>query len=561
VTPVQKRLPTQAFSLSENRLRRLLGWLIGIRLVVITSIIVPFLLAPEQEVYDYLLSGTGAVYAASLVYLVMLVRGQPLLTVQAYIQFAGDLLFITGLVYFSGGSASSISILYLIVITLASVYSRRRAGVIVATVAWLMYAVIVLALFYGWIPSPGDPPITSASRLTYNLGVHFLGFYAVAFLTSHLAQSVARAERALERKREHLADLEVAHHDVLESLPSGIITTDPSGRITSANTAANGILGKDESALLGTTVDSVGLLSEQEWIYAASLDDLPVKPRLEAEYASDGVNRYVGYSVNPLKRADGSTAGHILIFQDLSEWRQLQEELRIKDRMAAVGTMASGLAHEIGNPLAAISGSVQMLSSTVPEQSSQSKLLGIILKESERLDRTIKGFLKFARPKPGNQTQFDIGSLLTENVALLRNSSEVSAKHRIELDLDIDSRTTPIVGDPDQISQIFWNLARNALRAMTDGGVLEVAGHLEPPFYRLRFTDTGRGMREEERANLFHPFRSFFDEGSGIGMAIVYRIVEEHEGEVHVESSPGQGTTITIDLPTAGAVSTPDHAE
>jgi two-component system sensor histidine kinase PilS (NtrC family) len=557
-TAPQNTAPIVVGSRPEARLRKLLGWLIGIRLIVITSIILPFLLAPEQVIYDYLLQGTGAVYAASLAYLVMHVGGRPSLILQAYIQFAGDLLFITGLVYYSGGYTSSISILYLIVITLASVYSRRRAGVIVASAAWVLYATVVVALYFGWIETPGDPQSGSLSRLVYNLGVHFLGFYAIAFLTSHLARSVERAEQALEIKREDLADLQVAHHDVLESLPSGIITTDPNGRIASANAAAHAILGKDRLELIGFTLADIEFLTAEEWSHATAVDNVQGIPRLDVEYTVDGFTRHVGYSVNPLKRADGSTAGRILIFQDLSEWRRLQEELRIKDRMAAVGTMASGLAHEIGNPLAAISGSVQMLSAEMPQQSSQSKLLQIILKESERLDRTIKGFLKFARPQQGKRLRFDVGSLLAENVELLRNSREVRAEHQIELDLD--PPTMSLVGDPDQISQIFWNLARNALRAMDSAGLLKIVGRVEEPFYRMRFTDTGRGMKEEERANLFQPFRSFFDEGSGIGMAIVYRIVEEHEGRVHVESSPGKGTTITIELPLVGSVATPISA-
>jgi two-component system sensor histidine kinase PilS (NtrC family) len=266
----------------EGRLKRLLGWLIGIRLVVITSIILPFLLAPEQVIYDYLLQGTGAVYAASLAYLVMHVRGRPAVAKQAYIQFAGDLLFITGLVYYSGGLTSSISILYLIVITLASVFSRRRAGLIVASLAGALYAIVVVALFLGWIQSPGDPQTGSLSRLAYNLGVHLFGFYAVAFLTSHLSENVARVEQALERKREHLADLEVAHHDVLESLPSGIMTTGPDGRITSANTAAYGILGKSEWGLVGLSVTEIDFLSDDEWSHATTIENLAVRPRLDA---------------------------------------------------------------------------------------------------------------------------------------------------------------------------------------------------------------------------------------------------------------------------------------
>jgi two-component system sensor histidine kinase PilS (NtrC family) len=223
--------------------------------------------------------------------------------------------------------------------------------------------------------------------------------------------------------------------------------------------------------------------------------------------------------------------------------------VRLKDRLAAVGQLASGIAHEVGNPLAAISGSVQMLSSSLDGDTSEKKLLNIILKESQRLDRTIKSFLQFARPKERSNVRFDIAKLLSENLDLLRNSSEVSTGHQLTLDLEPSS--VFLIADSDQVSQIFWNLARNALRAMPDGGTLHIQGMLRDTDYVFRFTDTGRGMAEKEQESLFHPFHSFFDGGSGIGMAIVYRIVEEHGGKLAVESAEGKGTTITVALPVA----------
>jgi two-component system sensor histidine kinase PilS (NtrC family) len=191
-----------------------------------------------------------------------------------------------------------------------------------------------------------------------------------------------------------------------------------------------------------------------------------------------------------------------------------------------------------------------MLAKSLGGDGAARKLVDILIRESQRLDRTIKGFLRFARPRERAVVQFDIAALLTETFELLRNSEEVAAGHRLELRLDPPSAA--IHADPDQVSQIFWNLARNALKAMPGGGTLKVVGELDADAYRLRFTDTGHGMGAEERANLFHPFKSFFDTGSGIGMAIVYRIVQEHEGRLRVDSRPGAGTTIEVALPRRG---------
>ena len=494
----------------------------------------------------------GLTFAATLVYIALLriLRRRP--TVQAYIQFFGDLALITALVYYLGGIESPFSMLYLIVIAVASTLLRRRAGITVASAANVLYAGLVLGLYFHRLPlPPGAPETVPVFRLAYGLAVHCFGFYGVALLTSYLAHNVARAERELEEKREHLADLEVVHRDVIESISSGLITTDLEGVITSINQAGLSILERPLEELLGRPIRESGLFSPERWSELTAASENKRTLRAETELERGGDTRNVGFSISQLNDADGRHRGFIVIFQDFSRWRKLEGELRIKDRMAAVGELAAGLAHEIGNPLAAISGSVQMLSSAPNATPSQRKLIEILLKESQRLDRTIKGFLRFARPREGSLQPFDIARLLAENCELLRNSAEVSDRHRIEVKLDPPSAS--VIADPDQVSQIFWNLARNSLRAMPGGGTLTIVGRLTDEHYRMQVIDTGRGMTEEQRANLFHPFQSFFDGGTGIGMAIVYRIVQEHGGRLDVESRPGGGTTITVELPAMSA--------
>jgi two-component system sensor histidine kinase PilS (NtrC family) len=413
--------------------------------------------------------------------------------------------------------------------------------VTVASTASCLYVALLLYLYH---QDPGD---TSVFRLTYNLAVHCVGFYAVALLTSYLARSARRAEQELVEKTEHLADLQVMHSDIVQSINSGLITTDLDGLVTLVNQAGLVILGQPEEELVGRPIQESGLFSSRQWGELTAASDQRGKLRSEVEVDRGGETSFIGFSISQLNEANGRHSGYIVIFQDLTHWRKLREELRLKDRMAAVGEMAAGLAHEIGNPLAAISGSVQMLAGSTGNEAAQRRLVEILLKESQRLDRTIKGFLRFARPKERSPIPFDIARLLAENFELLANSAEVSPGHTLEIDLD--PPTAHLLGDPDQVSQIFWNLARNALRAMPDGGTLRVAGSLGRESYQFQVIDTGRGMSEEQRANLFHPFRSFFDGGTGIGMAIVYRIVQEHGGRLHVDSRPGGGTTITVELP------------
>jgi two-component system sensor histidine kinase PilS (NtrC family) len=559
--PVQLRPALPAAAVELPLLRRQLKWLIAIRLVVVTSVfLLYFLLAllPQEPAnllaprFVFILLGLA--YGFSLGYLALLAfERHPVM--QAYAQFLGDLLLITSLVYWFGGSASPFSMLYLIVISVAAALLRRRAAMLVANFAYLLYAGTLLGLHYQWLPAAMESTEVSEGRLLYNLAIHLLGFYGVAFFTSLLAKNVTVAERELAEQRESLADLQVVYHDVVQSISSGLVTTDREGRVTSINRSGEQLLRREASDLVGRHVSGIGLLPPDGWEELAASCARGETVRTEFDRGGLDGRSWFGFTLTALTDAHGSRGGYILVFQDLTEWRALQAELDLKGRMAAVGELAAGIAHEIGNPLAAISGSVQLLSPSSEADPQRSKLLSIVLRESQRLDRTIKGFLRFARPRERAAAWFDIARLLAEHAELLSNSPELSAAHRLELTLDPPS--AHVLGDADQISQIFWNLARNALRAMPTGGTLSISGRLQGASYQLRCADTGRGMTAEERAKLFQPFKSFFDEGTGLGMAIVYRIVQEHGGRLLVDSAPGCGTVITAELPVGNPATVP----
>ncbi len=547
-------------------LERHLRWLIAFRLVMISSVLLSYLVFElssrgELPEFNLLFVLVAATYIASLghIALLRLLAARPLW--HAYIQFAGDLALVTGLVYFFGGITSPFSMFYLVVIMVAAVILQRRAALTVAGLAYILYATLLTALARNWIPalSPLPTDLELSFRVSYNLAVHLVGFYAIALLTSYLGESASRAEEELAEKTGSLANLEVFHRDVIQSISSGLISTDLDAKVTTVNRAALEILGTTEPSLVGKPIAESGLFSDAEWA-AATSDRSPDRFTRSELVVQRGSERLpIGFTVTRLTDAHDVPTGWIVVFQDLSQWRRLQEELRLKDRMAAVGELAAGLAHEVGNPLAAISGSVQLLSASIAAGHNERRLLDIIVKESLRLDRTIKGFLRFARPRERAAARFDIAALLAENTALLRNSEEATGGHEFTLELDPES--AQLTGDPDQISQIFWNLARNALRAMPGGGKLFIQGKLRGESYSIEFRDTGHGMSEEQRAKLFHPFQSFFDSGTGIGMAIVYRIVQEHGGSISVESRPAAGTRIVVTLPVHNPATLPVASE
>jgi two-component system sensor histidine kinase PilS (NtrC family) len=274
--------------------------------------------------------------------------------------------------------------------------------------------------------------------------------------------------------------------------------------------------------------------------------------RSEKEFAVDPDARTIGFAITPLNTLEGKSSGYTLIFQDLTEMKKLESELRLKDRMAAVGELSAGIAHEIRNPLAAIAGSAQVLRNSSSLSSQEQRLMSIVLKESERLNKTIAEFLRFVRPQEKHATEFDIAASLTETLELLANSPELRKDH--EIDGAIEPPSFHIVGDADQIRQVFWNLARNAFQAMPAGGTLKVRTTISDDSYQIVFSDNGRGMTDGDLRRLFQPFRTNFPSGTGLGMAISYRIVQEHGGKIDVSSREGAGTTITVSLPALGSL-------
>jgi two-component system sensor histidine kinase PilS (NtrC family) len=251
----------------------------------------------------------------------------------------------------------------------------------------------------------------------------------------------------------------------------------------------------------------------------------------------------------------GGRTGFLFIFQDVTDVKKLRRSAAIQQRLAAVGEMAAGIAHEIRNPLASMSGSIQILRHDLSLSSEQEQLMDIVLRESERLNNTIRSFLAYARPQRFQIESFDIRRSLNDTALLLRNSSEVCDSHVIEV--DVPPSELRYEADEGQIKQIVWNLATNGLRAMPGGGRLRLVGTSEPSSDGVVLTvqDQGTGIPPEELDALFQPFHGSFARGSGLGLAIVHRIVTDYHGEIQVNSQSGVGTTVSVRLPARTAAS------
>lgn len=466
---------------------------------------------------------------------------------QLYLQIGVDLLFTTILVVYSRGPESPFVSFYLLIITYCSLTLGLRGGLASASFSTILYAGVITAGHFGLFPF--YTPDADSRQATFRIAAHALGFWAVVYLASYLHKRLRLVEKELQEKIDVLTELRHLNDHIVRSIRSGLITTDLQGRITVFNAAAGELVGRDPARTIGTPIQ--GLLGEEFWDRILETDFMThARPLRHEQWTAlpDGTSRYLGFSVSPLLDKDRRRLGYILSFQDLTEILRLEEQVRVKDRMAAVGRMAAGIAHEIRNPLTAMRGSVEILRSRVRLSETEDRLLDILMRESDRLNQFIENFLLFAHPKKYMLQSMDLVPVLKDSVTLLQNSPEIRERHSVALRCDVPSLR--IRGSGDQLAQVFWNLAQNAVRAMPDGGELEIrVGRTRDGVGEVVFRDTGVGMTQEELDQLFQPFHSRFAGGLGLGLTIVFQIMEDHQGKIFFKSEKGKGTEVRICFP------------
>ena len=534
----------------EPRLKRLMLF----RVVMITTLLliaiyveaVSETLRPVNPLY-YLIAAT---YALTILY-VLAMRFAPHPEAQVYVQVAADLLIITGLVYLTGGTGNRTGfiLLYPISVLSGSILLYRGKGLLLAGLATLFYGGLLVAVRSGAIPPQGlaDVPFMLEKHLLYSVFVTGVSCATVALIGSYLSESLRAAGEQLEEAAEQMADLQELNKVIVDSIHSGLITADSGGHILYVNNFGESILAVRTADIKGRPLRELlgsPLLEPLALQARASYEGLA---RFEVVYRRpDGTALDLGVSVSPLATAQPG-GGYLLVFQNLTEIKRLERQVRIKEKLAAVGEMAAQLAHEIRNPLGSISGSAQVLMGEANISEEQERLLAIITRESKRLSETLNHFLYQARPSLPPSGPVDIGRAVEEAVTLLRNGPEVREGQSVEFEADAGPHVC--LADPDQIKQVFWNLARNGLEAMPAGGVLQVRLSCRGDDLVLAVRDQGRGMRHDEQQRVFEPFHSETQMGTGLGLAIVYRIVREHRGDITIRSAPARGTEVEVRLP------------
>jgi len=385
----------------------------------------------------------------------------------------------------------------------------------------------------------------------YTVAINLSGFFAVAILAGSLAEGLRSAGERLEDASHEIEDLRAFNEYVIDNLLSGLATADADDRILTFNRAASSITGIPPERAIGTAVGDVLQLPAQFRTQVRTLTERRGM-RIDLHYQTpDGRTIDVGLSTSRLAFPNGR-AGYLYTFQDVTELKRLERDGRLQQRLAAVGEMAAGIAHEIRNPLASMSGSIQVLRQELPLSGDQAQLMDIVLRESERLNNTIRSFLAYARPQRSAVSTLDVRVIIQDAAALLRNSADVREGHVITVDVPED----PVWYDADenQIRQVVWNLATNGLRAMASQGRLLLSARNEPPGDMggdvvITVEDQGCGIAPDDLDGIFQPFRSTFEKGTGLGLPIVHRIVTDYSGVIQVSSTVGSGTSVHVRFP------------
>jgi two-component system sensor histidine kinase PilS (NtrC family) len=563
--------PALSLDTQPKMLRNVEGLMLG-RIIILTLLLaITFFFQLSEKKYFFIPLTNNFYYFIGLFYLVTIVYALFLKKIRdlyrfAFSQIVIDQLFITALIYFTGGKESFFPITYIFSIIASSMIFYRRGALFSASLSSFLYGLLLLLQLHHWINPLGQPPIYDASQIFYTLIIYMATFYIVALLSSIISEELKKNKKELIQKQVDYNQLEAFNRNIIQSLDSGLLAIDLYGNINFLNRTAEKILNRTGESLRDTSI--YDLFPKISWM----IEQVKKKPstpssdyqRYETLLTNhDGRKIYLGFSISPLTDPGGSLIGHTLIFQDITKFKEMEEQMKRVDKMAAVGLLAAGMAHEIRNPLASLSGSIQMLKSELTLDDHQQHLMEITLRESERLNALITDFLLFAQPPQTHKILYPIGRILEETIDLFIHSPSfydgirvLRANHQEEIRASID---------PDQMKQVFWNLFINAAQSMSNGGEIQV--HLGKgnalavtdlplssqvrgeEWVKISITDSGNGIAPEEKEKIFEPFFTTKENGTGLGLSIVHKIIENHKGLIKVDSESGRGSTFTIFLP------------
>ncbi len=451
-------------------------------------------------------------------------------------ELVGDALLLSGFVYCSGGARSIFGFLFLVWIVYAALSLGSRGAMLACVCAVVAYSAVVWGPVAGWLPPFDADAVSDRHEALTSLTGHALAFLAVALLARRLAVEVQAGRRELH-------ELGEIHRRIVDSVSSGLLTVSRAGEISSFNREAERITGWSGAEVLGGRLDEL-------FPALGPVDAAGPQERRQVRFESrDGRKLHLGMSVSVLRDPAGRADGAIVIFQDLTRVVEMEEELRRSERLGAIGQLAAGLAHEIRNPLASLSGAIELLTADLPSADRSSHTLAqIVRRETSRLNRLVSDFLTYARPGPGRFEPVALADLFDE----LRELVHRDASCGVELELEVPPEARAL-GNSDQLRQVFWNLVLNAAQSDPDDHVVRVRVRADADLRELEICveDRGCGIAPDALARIYEPFFTTKPRGTGLGLATVQRVVEAHGGRIALASERGKGTTVHVFLPSA----------
>ena len=474
----------------------------------------------------------------------------------AYLQLLIDTIFITAIIYTTGGIESIFSFLYLLNIISGGIILYRYGGMIIASFSSILYGAFLDLSYYGLINPIGYRfPYAQeyqSSEIFYIILVNVAAFYLVAFLSGFLSEQIQKSRAELKAKQKDIVDLEMLKENIIQNISSGLVALDEHSKIIVFNKGAERIFNIDSrDAIRKDISDIIPHIMPYLKVHSPhKFSQLSYKGKEDQQID-------LLLNISPLKEYDGSNKGKILVFQDTTRIREMEQEVKRMEDMAMLGELAAGIAHEIRNPLASISGSIQVLNDSLSQEEAHinRRLIEIVLREVSRLDHLVNDFLQFARPQRIEIEKFELNQLIMDTLYLFQNSQSWS--EHLDIDTKIMSPLT-IKSDPHQLKQVLWNVFLNASEAMPKGGLISISAQKETDStsssesvesVRIKIEDNGPGLDPKIAKDIFQPFSTTKKDGSGLGLAIVKRLVEGLGGKVSGENLAREGTTITIILP------------
>lgn len=523
--------------------RRWLIWLVNVRIIVLTFLLGIQLaivrLTPTTLPLRPFIAAILLWYTLSVFFLLLASVWKDE-HVQAKLQVFTDLGMATLLIYVTGGVDSAYNFLYPLVIVVACIVLPRAWAYLAAALGFIAYGTVLELCYFEVLPSYSSSHPSPRALLAIIL-INLFADLTIAYLAASLAHRLRQSDARLREASGELENLQALHENIIQSISGGLITTGLEGRVQVVNTAACRLLGRETAELVKQPVQSLFLEPLPYALGGPAHGEVRV-------CTPSGKELVLDVRASALTAPGRSIFGYVYALDDLTEVRGLEREIRVREQQAAIGRLAAAIAHEIRNPLASIGGSVKFLHSLAALNDEQRLLTEIVMRESGRLNAIVTDFLSYSR---GRQFEFaPVDFLLGLEDVLDEIELRMTRAHcPLTLRRFLRARSAWTTGDAERLQQAFRNLCENSLAAMPEGGTLTVSLDEREDSWEISFGDTGATLTQQQVLRIFEPFQNQTDGGTGLALAIVYQIVQAHDGRITAGATEGGGTRFLMHLP------------